>query len=250
MYLEKALMYIDRIRPECQCQHPPQIEVMKYNRSIHRIFFSLAVGGLLACSPPGPLEQELVNLEKTEAELNDATGVNRDAYSRLVQEVLPLIDQKRFVHQEDIKKKTEIMYRASLIAAVSLHRLEKMKAARELFMNAYLLNEKEALADIRAKMPSAHLKVFEDVRIPEYRIITEKEIAAGEFRTEVMVQEVLPYFLLQMVCGAVLRNLKDNQEKKSIRRLLIYIRGNIGLVATGRWDQESDQIVVKLPTEN
>lgn len=204
----------------------------------------LCAGLAMFCkAEPGPLERRLIAAEERYANTT-APGERL----QIVKDLLELTDARRFVDPTDLERRTDIMYRASLLAATALFRLDNPKAARSLYMNAFLLREDRALQDIRDRLGAqSDLEIFEAVRIPAYEVAAQTE-GDGSVRYRIEVGQRYPYFLLQMICGDLVRKLRAEAQREPGTippRMLAEIRGPGGLFAEGRWDPQEDEIVIK-----
>lgn len=157
-----------------------------------------------------------------------------------------MLQKKDYVDRRDKKKISELVFRSSILAAAAAHRLGKSEAARSLYMNAYLENELLALKALRDRLPAkSDVTLFEKVHIPAYKVARTTETAPGHLEITVETQLENPeFYLLQMICGDLLR--KQQATRSDLKAMKVWILNNSAPAADGRWDEEGDEIRVRL----
>ncbi len=147
------------------------------------------------------------------------------------------------------------MYRASLLMSALLARLgqtetddaartKRSDASLQLFMNAYLLFSETALADLKPLLPSGTgTSAYEKIHVPSYELSGEEQ-NQGNVTADVRIPARQEYHLMQMICGDILN--KARKKYAGMQTLIVSIQQGGQPVATGRWDREKDEIVLKL----
>lgn len=216
---------------------------MKKSGIILALFYCMT---LFSSCRGGPMEE---TLKKARADLEGIEKTTqgdekKKALGGVLTSIVPLLDEKKYADPKDIKQKENLMYQASLLGARIAFSIGAEKSARELFMNAYLLRGASSLADLKKLLPAgADTAIFDEVRIPDYKIASE-ETSGNSYSAAVSVEEQYPMFLLQMICGDIIK--KSRAKNPGLRDVQTVLQITDQTFATGHWTYEEDEIKVVL----
>ena len=217
---------------------------------------SLVLMIFIGCS--GPLETQLNESYETYEKLTSESTENQEKYMQLLEKNVPLLSEKSYKEKRDIKNKKEIMYRASVLLAAIAFRLEEGKevreSARNIYMNAYLLNSENAYKDFIKLLPKESVtNDFKNIKVPEYKSensFSEVQNQNSNQKTDlqlyskVSVSKDVPLYLYQIIGGDILYRAKE--EKKDLTSLRIEFFSEEKFIGHAQWDIDTDELSVMI----
>lgn len=226
------------------------------SRCARLILFLFLASLFTQCHRSGPLESQLDQAEaRARTHLAAPTSEGRtQELMAILKDISPLLTEKTYVDPTDASRRDALQFRASLLlSGILAHlaasesdplRMKHLDASRQLYMNAFLIDPRNALNQLGAWLPAgSDRSLYERVRVPGYSVVSEQP-GPNSIHTVLQVNEPLEYFLLQMVVADRLRKARSSQTTLALLHADI---SRDGLpVATGDWDAESDRVLLKL----
>jgi len=168
--------------------------------------------------------------------------------SEIPEKLIPLLNENTYTDEKDLKGKTELMYKTSVLLSAVLKQLNHEKNSLTLFMNAYLLSyesdKDKALKDLRGLLPkSADLTKYEELHIPVYTVKTSEN--KDEISQTVTLSNDHSDLILQAVCGDIYYKMKKKDNLSKINLISFTVFHDSKKIATASWNREDDQITVK-----
>lgn len=221
--------------------------------------FLIVIQGIWLLSCRGPLEHQIDEAYESYGKITSSGKADPEKLNKLLNDSLPLLSEKKYTHQRDLKLKKKLLYRDSLLISAIVYHLEDGKEIRDqsrsIFLNAYLLDRENAYRDLVKLLPEkADTEMYKYIEVPEYsaeKSVQEKSSSTNpdnktiHIQANIHLKKRLPYYLLQLIGGDVLYKAKDENHKISSLGLNFLLEDKTG-IATGYWDAENDELNVTL----
>jgi len=212
---------------------------------------------LLSCHEKGPLETGLDRAYLDYEKIKKTGEIDNGKFRILLQDNIHILSENSFTDESDIKNSKNITYRAALLLSAVMYHLEEGKeirsTSRGLYINAYLIDQKNALNGIKKLLPpDADTEIYRNIQIPNYTAenkFTENESDGmkpeSHLVSVIRIKEELPYYLLQTIGGDILYKTRNKKENLSSVHLDFFLE-NGAKIATASWDKISDEMTVDL----